>query len=127
PRASDVSAALEQLRSQIQAGGLTLLDIEVLAVGEEGRAVRRPLQELTQSRPDILDEFMTSESDLLDDEYLADLAGELGPDELAIVLVYEDRSLVTVAERLREGGGRLLWAGGAHTDEIEHALEQTKE
>ena len=44
-----------------------------------------------------------------------------------MVLVYEDRSLATAAAHLAAEGGRLLWAGGVHTDELEHALEQTKE
>lgn len=127
PREADVSAALAQLRGQIQAGGMLLLDIEVVALDDQGAATRQSLQALPQSGLDLLAEFETSESDLFDDEDLADIAAELGPDELAIVLVYEDRSLATFAERLSERGGRLLWAGGVHTDEIEQALEHTKE
>jgi len=126
-RDSDVSAAARQLRSQIDSGTLTLLDIEVLALGEDGRATREPLEALTHSDPGALGDLQSSESDLLDEEDLADLADELGPDELAVVLVYEDRSLATAAAHLAAEGGRLLWAGGVHTDELEHALEQTKE
>lgn len=127
PRQSSLSAALQQLRGHLQGGGMTLLDIEVLALDDRGAAVRQPLRALTQSGPDLLAEFESCESDLLDDEDLADLAAELGPDEVAIVLIYEDRSLASFAEHLSAGGGRLLWAGGVHTDEIEQALEHTKE
>lgn len=127
PRGSDVSAAAHQLRSQIQSGSMTLLDIEVLALDADGAAVRQPLDVLTHADPDALGDLQSAESDLLDEADLADVAAELGADELAVVVVYEDRSLAPVAGHLADQGGRLLWTGGVHTDEVEHALDETKE
>lgn len=126
PRGADVSAAASQLGRQVAAGTTTLLDIELLGRGQSGEIERLPLTTLHDSEGGLLGEFARSESDLLDDEDLAAVGAELQADELAIVLVYEDRSLATVAEQLSSQGGRLLWIGGVHADEVLEAVAHTE-
>lgn len=126
-RDTDVTAAIEQLMAQTRAGTTCLLDIEVLALDDDGWAVRQPLQILNLANPDLISELEGLETDLLDDDDLADLAGELTEDQFAIVLVYEDRSLAIFANHLFARGGQLAWVGGVHTEEIDQALELTKE
>lgn len=125
PRGADVAGAARQLARQVAAGTTSLLDVELLGLSE-GEVVRLPLTTLHESEGSLLREFARSESDLLDDEDVAAVGAELQGDELAIVLVYEDRSLAPVAEQLSSQGGRLLWIGGVHADEVLDALEHTE-
>lgn len=127
PRTADVSDAARQLDGQVRAGTLNMLDIEVLGRDEDGDVSRLPLTTLHESAGSLLDDFVALESDLLDADDLAQVGAELQPDEVAVVLIYEDRSLAALADLVSAQGGRSLFTGGVHADEITEALELTEE
>lgn len=60
-----------------------------------------------------------TETDLLHDDDLADVAAELREGESALVVVYEDRTLAGLAARVSALGGRELLTGGIDAAEIE--------
>ncbi|OJX67030.1 MAG: hypothetical protein BGO95_09850 [Micrococcales bacterium 73-13] len=127
PGTADVSAALRLLLERIDAGAIEILDLEVIGLDDSGRPVRRPVGVLDHGEAFDFAVYNGAESDLFDADDLASVAAELTGDELAIAIVYEDRSLAAVADSVVGNGGRLLWAGGIAIDELEHALETTEE
>lgn len=126
PRGADADPILRSLLDRVDSGAIELLDLEVLAAGEGGVAERQPLQVLRHDGGFDLSEFEGAESGLLDEDDLRALGAELGPEELALVIVYEDRSLAPLAARVVEAGGRELWSGGVDPADLDPALTDTE-
>jgi hypothetical protein len=99
-----VAAELERLAST---RGAEILDVELIA--HDNGLHRAALPEGLAS----------SETDLLHDDDLADVAAELAEGESALVVVYEDRTLAGLAARVSALGGRELLTGGIDAAEIE--------
>lgn len=122
PREANASATLAGLLEQVDSGSIELLDLEILAPNSDGQAERQPLGLLRHDDSFDLSSFEGAESGLLDEDDLLSLGTELGVDEIALVVVYADRSLATVAARVGEAGGRQLWAGGVDPATLDPSL-----
>ncbi len=120
PRAARVGAGLALLLQRVDAGAIELLDLEIVDRGGD----RLPLSALSGVDGVDLSAFEGAESDVLGDDDLAAIAAELGEDELAIAVVYEDRSLAGVVQALAAEGGSLLWSGGIDVADLESALTE---
>lgn len=118
PRRARVGAALGLLLDRVDGGAIELLDLEVI----DRDASRLPLSALSEAEGLDASAFEGAESDVLGDDDVAAIAEELGEDELAIAVVYEDRSLAAVAEALAAEGGRMLWSGGIDVADLEAAV-----
>lgn len=64
------------------------------------------------------------ESGILEADDLAGIAAELQSGQIALVIVYEDRSLAIAAEKWSAAGGIELFSGGVDLEDLEHALEE---
>lgn len=112
PKSARLAATLRTLLARIDLGAIELLDLEIVERDADGSPVRRPVTALEAGEDFDLSIFNGAESAILDNEDLALIAAELGDDDRAIVVVYEDRSLAEVAAQVTAVGGQLLWAGG---------------
>ncbi len=127
PHDADIGAALQVILERVASGTLELLDLEVVGRGADGSAERRTLAAFPKHSEQDLAVFEGAESRLLDDEDLAAIAESLGDGELAIVVVYEDRSLAAVASALAAQGGAALWSGGITIEELAAAVDEDPE
>ena len=109
PADAALDAVAQELARLAATHGAEILDVELIARDAEAEARRLP-------PPDGL---ASSETDLLHDDDLADIAAELGAGERALVVVYEDRTLAALAARVTALGGRELLTGGIDAADIE--------
>ena len=110
PSGGSLADALRELQSLRSRGAIEVLDVELLTRGDDGAAGREAFGDLS---------IAATETDLLDDEDLAAVAAELGEGERALVVLYEDRSLASVAELLVAAGGREVWVGGIDPNDLD--------
>lgn len=117
--AAPLDAALQELQALQRAERIEILDVELLSRAGDGSARREPFDDAV---------ITATETDLLDDEDLEVVAAELGDGERALVVLYEDRSLATVADLLAASGTREIWVGGLDVDALDEegdtALEE---
>lgn len=105
-----LDAAFAELRSLQHRHAIEVLDVELLSRGEEGGVHRESFDDAV---------IAATETDLLDDEDLALVTAELRDGERALVVLYEDRSLATVADLLVGSGAREIWVGGLDVDALD--------
>jgi len=101
----DIVVEIRRLAAEHRA---EILDVELISRTPEGGA---RLEQL----PAELD---PAETDLLQADDLATIAEDLDDDELALVIVYEDRTLAGLAASVTAGSGRELWDCGIDAADI---------
>ena len=109
---ADLSTGLAAVLERVDQGIIEILDIELIGRNAEGTAVRLPLEST---------DFDGAETDILDDEDLAGIADALGDGQVALAIVYEDRSLAAAAAAFRARGGVELFSGGIAVEDLDHA------
>ncbi|MBN9177210.1 MAG: hypothetical protein J0I43_07590 [Microbacterium sp.] len=112
---ADLSAGLAAILERVDQGIVEILDIELIARDVDGHPMRRHLEST---------DFDGAESDILDDEDLAGIADALGEGQVALAIVYEDRSLASAAAAFRALGGMELFSGGIAVDDLERNLDR---
>lgn len=127
PRDALLGDALRLLLAQVDSGAIVLLDLEVIELDASGAPARIPLTSLGWSGDFDLSVFDGAESDVLDPDDLAQIAGELTAENRAIAVVYEDRSLSQVADEVARRGGALLWSGGIDLAELEQNVSSNEQ
>lgn len=122
---ADIAPGLALLLARAQRGDIELLDLEV--IGQAGGAAT-PLR-LDGLVTDGFDPhvFDGIESGILDADDLSMIAEELGPAQVAVVVVYEDRVLADVAAAWETAGGRELWSGGVDVAGLDESLASAGE
>lgn len=110
PSGGSIADALRELQALQRRGAIAVLDVELLTRGADGSAERGAFEDLS---------IAATETDLLDDEDLASVAAELADGERALVVLYEDRSLASVAGLLAAAGGREIWIGGIDPNDLD--------
>ncbi|SDS78137.1 hypothetical protein [Microterricola viridarii] len=121
---ADFGPGLSAVLERVQQGIIEVLDIELVALGVDGAPVKRAIAELTGTTGLDLSVFDGAESGILDAEDLAAVAADLADGQLAIVIVYEDRSLAAAAAVWASAGVTEMLAGGVDIADLEHALEE---
>jgi hypothetical protein len=119
PKGTQLTDALRALILRVDSGAIELLGLEVIERDAFGAPVRQPITVLSSSEDLDLSVFHGTELAILDDEDSALIAAELNNDSRALVIVYEDRSLAAVAERVGTAGGQLLWSGGVEVEDLD--------
>ncbi len=105
-------------------GAIRILDLEFVAVGEDGVASVVAPDEVPADFD--LSVWRGASSGLLDGADLATLASEIQPGSVAVVVVIENRWVLGVVDAWRGSGARLIAEGGLHADEIVAALDATE-
>ncbi|MEA4944862.1 MAG: hypothetical protein VB080_10570 [Propionicimonas sp.] len=126
PLGARLQDGFRALIEQVARGAIELLDLEIIGVAN-GEPVRLAFADLAadgEARSVDLAEF---ESDVLQPDDLAAIAGELPPEHVAIAVIYEDRSLAEVAAAWGRHGGLELWAGGVDITDLAASLAELPE
>lgn len=127
PPGARADVGLQLLLDRVDAGLVDILDLECIARDDEGSVARVPLDRLAVEGGFDLSVFEGAESGILDAEDLDQVARSLEPGWIAVAVVYEERSLAAVAGAWEAAGARLLLAGGVELDDLESALEATRD
>ena len=114
PSDAPPGAGLAALLDRVGEGAIDVLDLEVIRVGDDGTPTRAALD---------LPEFAGAYSGILDQEDVERVADAVEPGGFALALVYEDRSLASVAEAWTAAGGNELFAGGVDIIDLAEAVE----
>ncbi|MCA0378476.1 MAG: hypothetical protein LCH36_03405 [Actinobacteria bacterium] len=109
PEAADLSSATAELRRLAIEHHAEILDVEILVRAADGTATRGWLP----------DELAAIETDLLQPDDLEAIVADLEAGEQALVVVYEDRTLASLAGRVVAAAGRELWAGGIDAADLD--------
>lgn len=125
PPGAVITEGLTQLLDCVHRGIIEILDFEVVSRTANGDAAFETLESLRGIEGFELSRFEGAQSDILDADDLTAIAESLKPGWRAIALVYEERSLASVAAAWDRAGGELLLAGGIDYDELEDALART--
>ena len=121
---ADLGAGLTAILDRVNEGIVEILDIEVIAKGSDGAPVKQVLANLDGVTGVDLAVFDGVESSILDAEDLADITSELRTGQIAVAVVYEDRSLAEAAREWATSGGIEVFSGGIDIADLEHALEE---
>ena len=121
---ADLGAGLAATLDRVHEGVIEILDIEVIARGSDDLPEKRKLTDLSGVTGIDLAVFDGVESGILDAEDHADITSELHHGQLALVVVYEDRSLAAAAREWASVGGIELFSGGIDIADLERALEE---
>lgn len=125
PADAPVGAGLQALLAAVDAAVIEVLDLAVVGRGEDAAPIRLSLSDLAGAADADLTAFDGVASGILDADDLSRIAEELEPGDVAIALVYEDRSLAATAAAWTAVGGTELFSGGVAIEDLAHALEGT--
>lgn len=121
---ADLGAGFNAVLERVEDGIIEILDIELIGRDADGGAVRLARTDVQGSTGLDLSVFDGVESQILDAEDLAGIAGALEAGQVAVAIVYEDRSLASAAAAWAGVGGTELFSGGIDIADLEHALEE---
>jgi len=113
-------SALPHLADLVDRGLIRLLDLVVVAKGEDGSIA-------TAGIADLGDEFAVFEgvsSGLLGDEDLSEAGSALEPGTTAALLVYENTWAAPFATAVRRSGGQLVASGRIPVNDLIAALDE---
>ncbi|CAG7601403.1 hypothetical protein ACFPZL_03460 [Leucobacter soli] len=121
---ADLGTGFKAVLDRVQEGVIEILDIELVSRDGSGAPVRRTFSELDGASGIDLSVFDGVESDILDEDDLAGITAELRPGQIAVAVVYEDRSLAVAADAWASAGGVELFSGGIDVNELGRKLEE---
>jgi uncharacterized protein DUF6325 len=110
PREQPTGDVVPLILDVVDRGIIRILDIAVLAKGEDGSVAALDLAELAGDEPSFA-EFDGASAGLLGHEDLEEAAAALAPGTSAAVLVWENRWAAPIAVGLRRSGGQLVASG----------------
>lgn len=120
---ADVGAGLAAVLQRVDQGIVEILDLELVGRDDAGAPVRRALADLRGVTGVDLAVFDGVDSAVLDEDDLAGIAAELTESQVALALVYEDRSLAAAAEAFAQVGAVELFSGGVDIAELDRITE----
>lgn len=120
---ADVGAGLAAVLQRVDQGIVEILDLELVGRDDAGAPVRRALADLRGVTGVDLAVFDGVDSAVLDEDDLAGIAAELTEGQVALALVYEDRSLAAAAGAFAQVGAVELFSGGVDIAELDRIIE----
>ena len=123
PKDAPLGEGLQRLVEQADSHAISVLDLEIVGTRADGSFGPLPLDAINTGDGFDVEVLEGVRTDIIEDDDIEALAEELTEGEVAVAIVYEDRSLAPVVDAFTQVGGSELWAGGAIVDDIEHSLE----
>ncbi|MFC6236064.1 hypothetical protein ACFPZL_13325 [Leucobacter soli] len=108
----------------MEQGIIEILDIELIGRDDAGAPIKRAFADLDGVTGIDVATFDGVESGILDGDDLESIASELQPGQIALAVVYEDRSLAMAADAWTAIGGVELFSGGIDIEELDRALNE---
>lgn len=127
PPGAEIGQGLRAVLDAASSGAIDLLDIECVRVGESGAPVSFPVTELPASADLDGSIFDGVDSEVLEDDDLAEIAAGLEPGGFAVALVYEDRTLASAASAWAGVGGVELLSGGVDMEALARIVGEAQE
>mgnify|MGYP003417403782 CR=1 FL=1 len=121
---ADFGEGLTALLDRVQQGIIEILDIELIGRSETEAPIKLALADLDGVTGVDLAVFNGVESGILDAEDLASIAADLNAGQIALAVVYEDRSLAVSAGAWSSVGGAELFSGGVDVEELDRTLNE---
>lgn len=122
PREQPTGEVVPLILDVVDRGIIRILDIAVLAKGEDGSVAALDLGELNGGDASFA-EFDGASAGLLGQDDLEEAAAALEPGTTAAVLVWENRWAAPIAVALRRSGGQLVASGRIPVQAILASLE----
>ena len=116
----------EQLLSLERQGTIRILDAEFVVKDSAGNTRKADVSELDGADGTDLSAWAGASSGLLDEADVGQLSAAIGPGAAAVVIVYENRWILGLADAWRRNGARLIADGGISADDLVVALDATE-
>ena len=117
------AAGFERLLSLADDGVVDILDMEFIAKDATGQSKKIDVWEFAVPNGVDLSAWAGASSGLLDDSDVAQISAAMQPGSVAVVVVYENRWVLGLADSWRRDGARLIASGGLPADELVAALD----
>lgn len=127
PDGNPTGEALPYLVDLVEKGIVRLLDVALIAKGEDGSAAAITLEDLDQYGAEDFALFDGASSGMIGDEDVAEAAVAMSPGAIGVILVYENTWAAPFASALRRAGGQLVANGRIPVQAILAALEIEEE
>jgi hypothetical protein len=120
------AAGFEKLLSIADQGVVKILDMEFITKDADGKCKKADAREF--SVPDGIDlsAWAGASSGLLDDADIGLISDAMQPGDVTVVVIYENRWVLALADAWRNDGARLIADGGISADELVTALDATE-
>lgn len=121
---ADIGPGLASLIDRVNQGIVEILDVELItrdSFGAPQKLAFTDLPGITEVDPAL---FEGAESDILETDDLVGIAEALDEGQVAIALVYEDRSLAAAANAWTTAGATELFSGGIDVAELDRVLTE---
>ena len=120
------AAGFEQLLSLADQGVVDILDMEFITKDADGKSKKIDVWEFAVPGGVDLSAWAGASSGLLDDSDVGEISSAMQPGSVAVVVIYENRWVLGLAEAWRRDGARLIASGGLSADELVAALDATE-
>ena len=120
------SAGFERLLSLADQGVVRILDMELITKDPGGKTKKADAWELAVPDGVDLSAWAGASSGLLDDADVRLVSGAMQPGSVTVVVIYENRWVLGLADAWRQDGARLIADGGITVDELVAALDATE-
>jgi len=116
----------EQLLSLADQGVIDILDLEFITKDSAGGASKVDVGELRNPDGVDLSAWKGASSGLLDRADVDEIAAAIQPGSTAVVIVYENRWVLSLVNTWRRDGARFIADGGISTSDVVAALDATE-
>ena len=120
------AAGFEQLLSLADRGVVDIIDMEFIAKDAAGQSKKIGVWEFAVPDGIDLSPWAGASSGLLDDSDVGQISAAMEPGSVTVVVIYENRWVLGLAEAWRRDGARLIASGGLSADELVAALDATE-
>jgi hypothetical protein len=125
PSGGPTGEALPHLIDAVDRGLIRVLDVALIAKGDDGRFASVDVTDVVSLGADELAVLEGASSGILDDEDLAAAAEALAPGTIGAILVYENSWAAPFATALRRAGGQMVATGRIPVQDILDALDDS--
>jgi hypothetical protein len=120
------ATGFDELLSLVDRGVISILDLEFITKGADGKHKKVEVSELGVPGGVDLTAWSGASSGLLDDADMHEIAGGMQPGSIAVVIVFENRWVLSLVDGWRRDGARLIADGGLSALDIVAALDATE-
>jgi len=120
------AAGFEGLLSLAGQGVVEILDMEFIAKDADGMSKKIDVWEFAVPEGVDLSAWAGASSGLLDDSDVGEISAAMRPGSVAVVVIYENRWVLGLADAWRRDGARLIASGGLSADDLVAALDATE-
>jgi hypothetical protein len=116
----------ERLLALADQGVIEILDMEFITKDAGGTSRKVDVWEFAVPGGVDLSAWAGASSGLLDDSDVGEISAAMQPGSVAVVVIYENRWVLGLADAWRREGARLIADGGISADELVAALDATE-